>query len=233
MWLSDMAVIVASTRGWQDGSHEPDAQPGGGRYTRSTGGLVGAMVVTVVAVVGLLGAQRPQDRPRGDSGPCRRLHRDDAGRSGRPQAAGDGADQPAARLEGDQRDVPDRGRRPTWHLGVLTDKGKYVGVEEALGGVKDLVAAARRRRRRAGQGRDHRRRDLPDLDRRRRRLRGVADRAHRGQATSSPTSSSARRPTRPSGDFAATPGGRVGPASRVTSGLARRCTPDSPSGEAP
>ncbi len=31
------------------------------------------------------------------------------------------------------------GTAPTWHLGMLTDKGKYVGVEEALGGVQDLV----------------------------------------------------------------------------------------------
>ncbi len=31
------------------------------------------------------------------------------------------------------------GSSPTWHLGLLTDEGKYVGVEEALGGVDDLV----------------------------------------------------------------------------------------------
>ena len=33
----------------------------------------------------------------------------------------------------------DTGTTPIWHLGMLTDKGKYVGVEEALGGVQDLV----------------------------------------------------------------------------------------------
>jgi hypothetical protein len=31
------------------------------------------------------------------------------------------------------------GPRPTWHLGLLTDKNKYVGVEEAAGGVQGLV----------------------------------------------------------------------------------------------
>ncbi len=31
------------------------------------------------------------------------------------------------------------GMSPTWHLGLLTDGRKYVGVEEARGGVQDLV----------------------------------------------------------------------------------------------
>jgi hypothetical protein len=31
------------------------------------------------------------------------------------------------------------GMTPTWHLGMLTGTGKYVGVEEALGGVQNLV----------------------------------------------------------------------------------------------
>jgi hypothetical protein len=31
------------------------------------------------------------------------------------------------------------GNQPTWHLGLLTDHEKYVGVEEALGEVRDLV----------------------------------------------------------------------------------------------
>jgi hypothetical protein len=31
------------------------------------------------------------------------------------------------------------GVSPTWHLGMLTDKGKYVGVEEARSSVEDLV----------------------------------------------------------------------------------------------
>jgi hypothetical protein len=31
------------------------------------------------------------------------------------------------------------GSDPTWHLGVLTDQGDYIGVEEARGAAKDLV----------------------------------------------------------------------------------------------
>ncbi len=31
------------------------------------------------------------------------------------------------------------GSAPTWHLGVLTDEGDYIGVEEARGGAQDLV----------------------------------------------------------------------------------------------
>ena len=32
-----------------------------------------------------------------------------------------------------------RGVSPTWHLGMLTDDNKYVGVEEARASIKDLV----------------------------------------------------------------------------------------------
>jgi hypothetical protein len=31
------------------------------------------------------------------------------------------------------------GTTPAWHLGLLTGKNQYVGIEEALGGVRDLV----------------------------------------------------------------------------------------------
>ena len=31
------------------------------------------------------------------------------------------------------------GEEPTWHLGVLTDQDKYVGIEQAVGTVDDLV----------------------------------------------------------------------------------------------
>src|SRR6478609_372181 len=55
MWLSDMAVIVASTTVGRMGHMSQTSSAGGGRYTRSTGGLVGAMLVTVVAVVAFWG----------------------------------------------------------------------------------------------------------------------------------------------------------------------------------
>ncbi len=35
----------------------------------------------------------------------------------------------------------DQGRDPTWHLGVLTDDEKYVGLEQADRSVGDMVAA--------------------------------------------------------------------------------------------
>ena len=31
------------------------------------------------------------------------------------------------------------GNEPQWHLGMLTDRGKYVGIEESLSSTKDLV----------------------------------------------------------------------------------------------
>ncbi|WP_183408232.1 DUF4245 family protein [Nocardioides pocheonensis] len=31
------------------------------------------------------------------------------------------------------------GNEPQWHLGLLTDRGKYVGIEESLSSTKDLV----------------------------------------------------------------------------------------------
>jgi hypothetical protein len=33
----------------------------------------------------------------------------------------------------------ERGAQPTWHLGTLTDNGRYVGVEEARTSIEDLV----------------------------------------------------------------------------------------------
>lgn len=32
------------------------------------------------------------------------------------------------------------GNQPQWHLGMLTDQGRYVGIEEALAATKDLVS---------------------------------------------------------------------------------------------
>lgn len=114
--------------------------PGGGRYQRSTGGLVGAMVVTVVAVVGFwalnaLKTDHKTTSPRAvDYSAMMR-----AGRADHkllvmaPTSLPQGWKATSATYE--------TGTTPSWHLGVLTDTGKYVGVEEELGGVKDLVAA--------------------------------------------------------------------------------------------
>jgi hypothetical protein len=114
--------------------------PGAGRYQRSSGGLVGAMVVTVLAVVAFvaLRAVTSDNEPT----PVRAVDYQAMVRSGRadhklllmaPTSLPTGWKATSA--------VYQTGTAPTWHLGVLTDKGKYVGVEEALGGVQDLVDA--------------------------------------------------------------------------------------------
>ena len=110
----------------------------GGRYQRSTNGLVAAMVITVLAVVGLWGLnQLNTDHP---STPVRAVDYTAMMRAGRadhkllvmaPPSLPRGWKATSALYE--------TGTTPTWHLGLLTDTGKYVGVEEALGGVRALV----------------------------------------------------------------------------------------------
>src|SRR4051794_15582891 len=138
MWLSDMAVIVASATVGRMGVMSQTRSPGGGRYTRSTGGLVGAMIVTVVAVVAFWGLNALKTDH--DTTPVRAVDYTAMMRAGRadhkllvmaPPSLPDGWKATSATYE--------TGTTPSWHLGMLTDTGKYVGVEEALGGVKDLV----------------------------------------------------------------------------------------------
>lgn len=112
--------------------------PGAGRYQRSSGGLVGAMVVTVVAVVAFAAvrALTSDNQPT----PIRSVDYSAMVRAGRadhklllmaPPSLPSGWKATSADYE--------TGTLPTWHLGMLTDEHKYVGVEEALGGVQDLV----------------------------------------------------------------------------------------------
>jgi hypothetical protein len=114
------------------------SSPGGGRYQRSTGGLVGAMVVIVLGVLAFAGlnALKTDREPT----PVRAVDYAAMVRAGRaddklllmaPESLPTGWKATSAGYE--------TGTSPTWHLGLLTDKGKYVGVEEALGGVDDLV----------------------------------------------------------------------------------------------
>jgi hypothetical protein len=111
---------------------------GGGRYTRSTGGLVGAMLVTVVAVVGFWGINALKTDhevtpvPAVDYAAMVRAGRADHKlRVMAPPSLPSGWKATSATYA--------TGTDPTWHLGTLTEKGKYVGVEEARGGVRDLV----------------------------------------------------------------------------------------------
>ena len=110
----------------------------GGRYQRSTGGLIGAMLVTVVAVVAFWALNAAKnDHP---TSPVQTVDYTAIMRAGRadhkllvmaPPSLPDGWKATSADYQ--------TGTTPTWHLGLLTDKGKYVGVEEALGPVDDLV----------------------------------------------------------------------------------------------
>jgi Protein of unknown function (DUF4245) len=138
MWLSDMAVIVASAAVGRMGHVSETSNAGGGRYTRSTGGLVGAMVVTVIAVVGFWALNALKTDHDSNSTPA--VDYTAMMRAGRadhklhvmaPTSLPAGWKATSATYQ--------TGTAPGWHLGVLTDDGKYVGVEEALGGVKDLV----------------------------------------------------------------------------------------------
>jgi hypothetical protein len=110
----------------------------GGRYQRSTGGLIGAMLVTVVAVVAFwaLNALKT-DHP---ATPVQTVDYSAMLRAGRadhkllvmaPPSLPAGWKATSATYQ--------TGTTPAWHLGLLTGKNQYVGIEEALGGVRDLV----------------------------------------------------------------------------------------------
>jgi hypothetical protein len=112
----------------------------GGRYQRSTGGLIGAMLVTVVAVVAFWALNAAKnDHP---TSPVQTVDYTAMMRAGRadhkllvmaPSSLPAGWKATSATYE--------TGTTPAWHLGMLTGKNQYVGVEEALGPVGDLVEA--------------------------------------------------------------------------------------------
>jgi hypothetical protein len=109
-----------------------------GRYQRSAGGLVGAMVVLFVVVVGwvVLRSLVSED-------PVREVRSVDY--SQELAAARQSPDldvvAPSSLPQGWRattvRYVP--GATPEWHLGVLTDRERYVGLEQSTASVTDLV----------------------------------------------------------------------------------------------
>jgi hypothetical protein len=144
-----MAVIVASTpvdrmdpmseTGSTSGSQEPaPAATGPGRYERTSGGLVGAMLVTVLAVLAFVAfrAVTTDKEPT----PVRAVDYASLVTSAR-------ADERLFILAPSRLPLGWKatsatyapGAQPTWHLGTLTDDGKYVGVEEARTSIEDLV----------------------------------------------------------------------------------------------
>jgi hypothetical protein len=111
---------------------------GAGRYQRSSGGLVGAMIVIVLGVLAFAGLNALKTDH--DTTPVHAVDYQAMVRSGRadhkllimsPPTLPTGWKATSADYE--------TGGQPTWHLGMLTDHQKYVGVEEALGSVQDLV----------------------------------------------------------------------------------------------
>lgn len=108
-----------------------------GRYTRSTAGMVGAMIVAVAAVVAFV--------------VLRDLNRADV------EVEVPAVDyQKVLELSSEQVDFPPvappalpEGWRATsvrltptparWHLGVLTDEGRYVGLEQSRSSVQNMV----------------------------------------------------------------------------------------------
>ena len=108
-----------------------------GRYQRSAAGMIGAMLVLLFVVVGFV--------------LLREVNRSD------PEAPGEPVDyQQTADFARDQADfailappeLPDGWRATSvefvpeparWHLGLLTDEGEYVGLEQAESAVKSMV----------------------------------------------------------------------------------------------
>ena len=114
------------------------SSPGAGRYQRSSGGLVGAMIVVVLGVVAFAGLNALKTDH--DETGVRAVDYQAMVRAGRADGKLS-VPAPTSLPSGWKATSADylTGSDPTWHLGVLTDKGDYIGVEEALGGAKDLV----------------------------------------------------------------------------------------------
>jgi hypothetical protein len=116
----------------------PTAASGGSRYQRTSGGLVGAMLVTVLAVFAFA-AFRAVTRDN-EPTPVRTVDYAATVKVAR-------ADKQLLVLAPERLPVGwkatsatyERGASPSWHLGILTEKGKYVGVEESRSSVQDLV----------------------------------------------------------------------------------------------
>ncbi len=103
---------------------------GGSRYQRSTGGLVGAMIITVLAV-GVFTVVRGTNTDRQDT-PVRSVDYSASVRAAQaegrlriwaPPTLPTGWKATSASYTG--------GRNPAWHLGLLTADGDYVGVEQS------------------------------------------------------------------------------------------------------
>ena len=109
-----------------------------GRYQRSAAGMVGAMIVLVVAVVGFV-VLRNVNQPE-PSNPVRAVNYTPDLRYAREQASFHvlaPASLPAGWRATTVEYVP--GAQESWHLGILTDTNRYVGLEQSKTPVGSMV----------------------------------------------------------------------------------------------
>ena len=124
------------------GPPAPSAQPAPSapRYQRSTGGLIGALLVTVFVILGLVGFQA-LNRAQPDVKPTRV---DYLAAVSAAQGANISVVYPSALPRGWMATSVDfvpaeRGQRPAWGIGMLTDGGKFVGVRQEDASMDDLL----------------------------------------------------------------------------------------------
>jgi hypothetical protein len=136
-----MPASLPIRRGWQDDLvSTPRAQArGGGSYQRSASGLLGAMVATVLAVVafvafrGLTRDNEPTAVPTVDWHISYQAARAD----NKLQVLAPSGSLPSGWKATSVSYLP--GAEPAWHLGLLTSKGKYVGIDESRDNLADVV----------------------------------------------------------------------------------------------
>ncbi len=109
-----------------------------GRYQRSAGGMVGAMVVLVLVIVGWLGFKSLTTQD-----PASSVHTVDYAQVATQarKTAGFPLVAPAALPAGWKATSVDftDGTPQHWHLGVLTDRNRYVGLEQGDRSVSSMV----------------------------------------------------------------------------------------------
>jgi hypothetical protein len=108
------------------------------RYERSSAGMIGAMVITVVVVLGFVGF-RALNRDN-EATPIPTVDYASWVKSGRDDHKIETL--APTKLPAGWRATSvsyTTGVSPHWHLGILTDTGEYVGIEEAKTSEQDLV----------------------------------------------------------------------------------------------
>lgn len=109
-----------------------------GRYQRSPSGLIGAMIVLLLVIAAFLGVRAisRDNRPTGVAAVDYVGVMEQARNHGNLIAPAPDP-MPKDWRATSVRYVP--GSNPTWHLGMLTDAGKYVGIEEARRTPRDMA----------------------------------------------------------------------------------------------